>query len=175
MEAHTWTLRVGATERDQATVFTRQHQFRVGALVHFDRAYAAVTALEYVLGAIGADLVNGLQTLARKRWVAIEQVEAVVEGELNNPLTYLGVVGETGHAGLEKVWVRVYLASSEEEATIQRLWQEMLATSSLVHDEQIVLREDTAASCAWSLCCHYPSCAATHSKASARVRIRPST
>ena len=77
-----------------------------------------MSALEYVLAAIGADLVNGLQTLGRRRRVAIEQVEAVVEGELNNPLTYLGVVGETGHPGLEKVRVRVYLASPEEEAVI---------------------------------------------------------
>ena len=49
-----------------------------------------------------ADLVNGLQTLGRRRRVVIDQVEAVVEGELNNPLTYLGVVGETGHPGLER-------------------------------------------------------------------------
>ena len=50
-----------------------------------------MSALEYVLGAIGADLVNGLQMLGRRRRIAIEQVEARVEGELNNPLTYLGV------------------------------------------------------------------------------------
>jgi hypothetical protein len=136
MEGYTWTLRVSGTERGQATVFTRQHQFRVGAPVHFDRAYKAVSALEYVLGAIGADLVNGFQTLAHRRRVAIEQVEAVVEGELNNPLAYLGVVGEAGHPGLEKVRVRVYVASSEEEVTIQRLWQEMLATSPLIHTFQ---------------------------------------
>ena len=122
MEGYTWTLRVSATERGQATVFTRQHQFRVGAPVHFDKAYEAVSALEYVLGAIGADLVNGLQTLARKRRMAIEQLEAVVDGELNNPLTYLGAVGEAGHPGLEKVRVRVYLASPEEATAIQRLW-----------------------------------------------------
>jgi OsmC-like protein len=140
MECHTWTLRVSATERGQATVFTRQHQFRVGAPVHFDRAYEAISALEYVLGAIGADLVNGLQTLAHRRRVAIEQVEAVVEGELNNPLTYLGVVGETGHPGLEKVRLRVYLASPEEEAAIQHLWQEMLATSPLVRTFQTAIR-----------------------------------
>ena len=132
MERHTWTLRVSATERGQATVFTRQHQFCVGAPVHFDRGYEAISALEYVLGAMGADVVNGLQRLARKRRVAVERLEAVVMGELSNPLTYLGVIGETGPPGLEKVRIRVYLASPEEEATVQRLWQEMLATSPLV-------------------------------------------
>ena len=99
-----------------------------------------VSALEYVLGAIGADLVNGLQILGRSRRVAIEQVEARVEGELNNPLTYLGVLGESGHPGLEKVRVRVYLASSEEETAIHRLWHEMLATSPLVHTFQAAIQ-----------------------------------
>lgn len=142
MEAHTWTLRVSAAERGQATVFTRQHQFRVGAPVRFDRAYEAVSALEYVLGAIGADLVNGLQALARKRRVAIERIEAVVEGELNNPLAYLGVIGETGHPGLQRVQVKVYVASLEEEAAIRRLWQEVLATSPLVYTFQAAIRLD---------------------------------
>ena len=140
MEGYTWSLRVSATGRDRATVFTRQHQFRVGAPVHFDRAYEAVSALEYVLGAIGADLVNGIQTLGRSWRVAIERVEAVVEGELNNPLTYLGVVGETGHPGLETVRVRVYLASLEDETVIQRLWQEVLARSPLVHTFQAAIQ-----------------------------------
>jgi OsmC-like protein len=142
MQGYTWALRVSAGEGGQATVFTRQHQFRVGAPVHFDRAYGGVSALEYVLGAIGADLVNGLQMLGRRRRVAIHQVEALVEGELNNPLTYLGVVGETGHPGLEKVRVRVYLASSEEEAAVHRLWHEMLATSPLVHTFQAAIQFD---------------------------------
>jgi OsmC-like protein len=110
--------------------------------VHFDRAYEAVSALEYVLGAIGADLVNGLQALARKRRVAIERIEAVVEGELNNPLAYLGVIGETGHPGLQRVQVKVYVASLEEEAAIRRLWQEVLATSPLVYTFQAAIRLD---------------------------------
>jgi OsmC-like protein len=140
MEGYTWTLRVSASEQGQATVFTRQHQFRVGAPVHFDRSYEGVSALEYVLGAIGADLVNGLQLLGRRRRVAIEQIEARVEGELNNPLTYLGVIGEPGHPGLEKVRIRVYLASSAEETAIRRLWHEMLAISPLIHTFQAAIQ-----------------------------------
>jgi hypothetical protein len=101
-----------------------------------------VSALEYVLGAIGADLVNGLQTLARKRRLAIERIEAVVEGELNNPLAYLGVIGETGHPGLQRVQVKIYVASLEEEAAIRRLWQEVLATSPLVYTFQAAIRLD---------------------------------
>ena len=140
MEHHTWTLRVSAMPEGQANIFARQHQFRIGAPVHFDRTYGAVSALEYVLGALGADLVNGLQILAHKRRVVIEQLEAVVVGELNNPLTYLGVIGETGHPGLEQVRIRVFVASPEEEATIQRLWQETLERSPLVRTFQAAIQ-----------------------------------
>ena len=139
-ERYTWTLRVSTAGKDRASVFARTHQFHVGAPVQFDAAYDAITALEYVLGAIGADIVNGLQALARKRRVEIDHVEAVVEGELNNPLTYLGVVGESGHSGLERVSVKVYIASLATEAEIQRVWQEMLDKSPLVRTFQPAIR-----------------------------------
>jgi hypothetical protein len=140
MERYTWTLRVSTAGKDRATVFARTHQYSVGAPVQFDAAYDAITALEYVLGAIGADVVNGFQTLARKRRVEADHVEAVVEGELNNPLTYLGVVGESGHPGLERVSVKVYVASLDTEEAIRRVWQEMLDKSPLVRTFQPVIR-----------------------------------
>jgi OsmC-like protein len=136
MERYTWTLRVGTTSQGGITAFVRKQQFSVGAPVQFDEEYAGITALEYVLGAIGADVVHGLQSLARKRRVAIDHIEAVVQGELNNPLTYLGVVGESGHPGLERVRVKVYLASLAIDEDIQQLWQEMLARSPLVRTFQ---------------------------------------
>jgi hypothetical protein len=139
-ERYTWTLRVSTAGKNRATVFVRQHQFPVGAPVQFDAAYDAITALEYVLGAIGADVVNGLQTLARKRRVEVDHVEAVVQGELNNPLTYLGVVGESGHPGLERVSVKVYVASLAAEEDVQRVWQEMLDKSPLVQTFQPAIR-----------------------------------
>ena len=140
MEYYTWTLRVSAAGKDRATVFARTHQYSVGAPVQFDAAYDAITALEYVLGAIGADIVNGFQTLARKRRVEVDQVEAVVGGKLNNPLTYLGVVGESGHPGLERVSVKVYVASIAAEEEVRRVWQETLDKSPLVRTFQPAIR-----------------------------------
>jgi uncharacterized OsmC-like protein len=140
MEPYTWTLRVSTTGKDRATVLVRQHQFIVGAPVQFDAEYDAISALEYVLGAIGADIANGLQSLARKRRVVIDQVEVVVQGELNNPLTYLGVIGESGHPGLEKVRVKVYVASIAAEEEVRRVWQEMLEKSPLVRTLQCAIQ-----------------------------------
>lgn len=139
-ERYPWMLRVSTTPQRGATVFVRKHQFAVGDPLQFDAEYNAITALEYVLGAIGADVVSGLQNLARKRRVALDHVEAVVEGELNNPLTYLGVIGESGHPGLERVSVKVYVASLAAEEEIRRVWQEVLDRSPLVRTFQPAMR-----------------------------------
>jgi hypothetical protein len=141
-ERYTWTLRVSTAPQNTARVFVRQQQFTVGVPVQFDAAYHAISALEYVLGAIGAEVVNGLQLLARKRLVEIDSVEAVVQGELNNPLVALGVVGESGHPGLEKVQVKVYVASLAATEDIQRLWQEVLARSPLLRTFQPLIQLD---------------------------------
>jgi hypothetical protein len=130
--AFVWTLRVGSTGDGPATVFVRKHQYEVGAPVQFDPQYQYVTALEYVLGALAADVVNGLKSIASTRRVAIENIEGVVKGELNNPLTHLGVVGETGHSGIEKIELRVYVSSLADHAAIQTIWDETLARSPLV-------------------------------------------
>lgn len=131
-----WSVRVSANRPNQAAVFVRKHRYEVGLPLHFDEEYEQVAALEYALGAIGADIVNGLQALARKRRLQVDHVEAVVQGELNNPLIYLNVIGEQGHPGLERVSIKVYLSSLEPEDRLHLLWEEVLAHSPLVHTFQ---------------------------------------
>src|SRR5689334_13466437 len=114
-DAHRWSVRVSAAGKDTVRVFSRKHQFTVGAPVHFDEEYAHVSALEYALGAVGAELVHGLVSLGRRRRLAIDHAEALVQGELDDPLAYLGAVGATGHAGLAKIAVKVFVSSIDEE------------------------------------------------------------
>ena len=118
--------------RDTVEVYVRKHSFTVGAPIQFDPEYAHISALEYALGAVAADVVNGLRALARKRRTDLDAVEALVSGELNNPLTYLGVVGETGHPGIDRAAITVYLCSEASEDEIQKLWEENLERSPLV-------------------------------------------
>src|SRR5689334_11613521 len=107
-DAHRWSVRVSAAGKDAARVFVRKHQFTVGAPVHFDEEYGQISALEYVLGAVGAELVNGLVSMGRRRRLAIDHAEAVVQGSLDDALAYLGAVGAVGHAGLAEISARVY-------------------------------------------------------------------
>ena len=126
-----WGLRVSAAGKGRAAVYARSHQFEVGAPIPFDSSSERLSALELVLGAIGADLVNGFRALAERRRIEVDGVEAVVEGRLNNPLVHLGVVGESGHPGMEAVAVKVYVSSLAPPESVREVWEEAVKRSPL--------------------------------------------
>ncbi|MSQ21755.1 MAG: OsmC family peroxiredoxin [Dehalococcoidia bacterium] len=142
MDENRWTLRVHAVSKGPSTVFVRHSQFEAGEPLRFDPTYKQVTALEYLLSAIGADLVGGLQVIARRQSLKVTEIEAAVSCKLNNPLTYLGVVGEDGHSGVEQVAVTVYVSSEETEDTIRQVWDEVLKRSPLVNTLKPAMRLD---------------------------------
>jgi uncharacterized OsmC-like protein len=133
MEDTRWTLRVTAVRPLGSTVHARKHSFAIGAPISFDAEYGAITALEYLLGAVGADLVGGIQTVARRRRVEVDDIEVVVHGVLHNPMVYLRVVGELGDAGVRAIEARVYISSLDDEARVRAVWTEMLETSPIVN------------------------------------------
>jgi uncharacterized OsmC-like protein len=130
--ARPFGVRVRSSGAAAATAYARVHSFEVGSPLPFDVEEGRVTALEYVLGALGAELVNGFRAIARKRRLAIDEVEATVDGELENPLTHLGVVGETGHPGLARIWIRVHVATLEPEDVVREAWDVTLERSPLL-------------------------------------------
>jgi hypothetical protein len=126
MNTVAWTLRVTSVDGRTARVATRRHQFAVSRPVSFDIEHDGITALEYALGAVGAEIVTGLRELARRRRLDIEDLEAVVSGELKNPLVYLEVVDEAGDAAIARIQVKVHVRSGESEAVVQTLFREAL-------------------------------------------------
>ena len=94
MDVITISLRVTAPDRDVARVSTGRRQFAIGRPLEFDDASPRVAALEYALGAIGGEVVNGFRVFAHRRRVPVEAIEATVTGQLANGLAYLEVVGE---------------------------------------------------------------------------------
>lgn len=133
MEDTRWTVRVTAAQPLGSTAHVRRHSFAVGAPLSFDAEHGAITALEYLLGALGADLVGGIQTVARRRRVEIDGVEAVVHGVLHNPMVYLRVVGETGDPGIRAIEARIYISSLDDEARVRAVWTEVLETSPIAN------------------------------------------
>jgi hypothetical protein len=125
MTAITISLRVTAPGPAAARVSVGRRQFSIGRPVEFDDASPHVAAIEYALGAVGGEVVNGLREFARRRRVAIDAVEALVTGELQGGLAYLEVIGESGRPRLARIAVKVFVASGDHHAT-RALFDEMI-------------------------------------------------
>ena len=125
MNAITTSLRVTATAPASARVSAGRRQFSIGRPVEFDDASEHVSALEYALGSVGGEIVNGLREFARRRRIEIDAIEALVSGDLDHALTYLEVVGETRPPRLVRIAVKVFV-SAPDEAAIRVLFCELI-------------------------------------------------
>jgi len=130
MNAIMLSLRVTASDGSARVSSGRRH-FTIGRPVEFDEASPHVAAIEYALGAIGGELVNGLREFARRRRMVIDAVEALVTGELVNGLTYLEVIGERGTPALSRVAIKVFLSTPDEGA--QAVFDDMVTRLPLVN------------------------------------------
>ena len=131
MTVITMSLRVTAPG-PAARVSVGRRQFSIGRPVEFDEASTHVAALEYALGAVGGEIVNGLREFARRRRHPIDAVEALVTGELQDGLAYLEVIGETGRPRLRRIAVKVFVASADDGAT-RALFDETIERLPLVN------------------------------------------
>ena len=141
MNAITISLRVTAPGPAAARVSAGRRQFSIGRPVEFDEASPHVAALEYALGAVGGEVVNGLREFARRRRLAIDAVEALVTGELQDGLVYLEVIGESGRPRIRRIAIKVFVASGAQTAT-RALFDEMLERLPLVNTLREVLELD---------------------------------
>lgn len=131
MDVITISLRVTAPDPGAARVSIGRRQFSIGRPLEFDDASPHVAAIEYALGAVGGEVVNGVRAFAKRRRLPIEDVEAVVTGELENGLTYLEVVGEHGPPRIRRIHVKVFVASGDA-AAVRALFEHTLDRLPLV-------------------------------------------
>jgi hypothetical protein len=131
MTAFTISLRVTAPRPQAARVSVGRRQFSIGRPMEFDDASPHVSALEYALGAVGGEIVNGLWEFARRRRLDLDAVEALVTGELQDELAYLEVVGETGRPRIRRIAVKTFVASVDQTLTGE-LFREMIERLPLV-------------------------------------------
>lgn len=136
------TLRVTGGVRDVARVAVRRQQFAVGRPIEFDESSPRIAALEYALGAVGAEVVNGLREFASRRRLHLDAVEAVVSCELEHELVYLDVIGETGHPALRRVHVKLFVACADAVA-VRALFSEVLEKLPLTRTLSAATRVST--------------------------------
>ena len=130
---YAWTSRVSWVGKGWATAYARNHAFTVGGQASFREADAHPDAVEYLLGALGGDLISGFASHATRRGVEVDAMEASIFGRLNNPLVYLGVVGESGHPGFDTISCTLYVSADADEEVLEEVWRTTLARSPLVN------------------------------------------
>ena len=141
---YTWTVRVErvaepASETGKTyerRVYARNHSFSVGKQVSFEPADSQPSAVEVLLGALGADVVAGFEAEAARRRVSLDGVEMRLSGRLDNVLTHLGVIGEQGHPGVASIQGTLYVTADAEPGALDGLWRDTLLRSPLVNTLQ---------------------------------------
>jgi hypothetical protein len=129
-----WTVRITAAGGSTgARAHVRAFSFDGGAPLSFDVEHPAVTALEYLLAALGIDLASGIRHAARKRRVDVDDIEVVINGSLGDPLRFLRAIGADGDPGVTAIDAKVYIGSLEEEHVVSALWDEVLAVAPVVN------------------------------------------
>jgi hypothetical protein len=131
MTAITISLRVTAPGPAMTRVSVGRRQFSIGRPVEFDDASPHVAALEYALGAVGGEVVNGLREFARRRRLTIDAVEALVTGELAHGLAYLEVIGEGDRPRIRRIAIKVFVASVDDKA-VRTVFDQMIERLPLV-------------------------------------------
>jgi len=131
MDTIAFSLRVTAPDPEAARVSIGRRQFSIGRPLEFDEASPHVAAIEYALGAVGGEIVNGLRAFADRRRLPIDAVEAVVSATLENGLTYLEVIGEQGQPRLASIHVKLFVAAADTVAA-RTVFDQMLDRLPLV-------------------------------------------
>lgn len=135
-----WQTRTHWSGGMQTTVYCRNHSWHVGQPASFDVKDDAPSAVEYVLGALGACLTMGFQMRASQRKIQIDEVEISLTGQIDNIFVFLGTE-RNGHSGLAQVTGTLYVKSNADEEILDELWSETLAaspiTNTLTHNAAI--------------------------------------
>jgi len=129
---HVWSLRIEGAGSRESKVYAGKHAFSVGRQASFAGEDEHPSAVEYLLGALGGDIVSGFQLQATKQNVRIDGLELVVSGRLGNPLVSLGVVGAEGKPGFQSISATLFVSSDADEPTLLRIWRSTLAISPVV-------------------------------------------
>ncbi len=123
-----WRARVRGRGGMAAEVFVRNHSFVAGQPASFDTADQAISAVEYLLGSLGACLAVGFQWRASQRGITIHNLEVALQARSEDVLVYLGLE-DAGNPGLTGVRAVIYVDADAEQDALEQLLAETVRRS----------------------------------------------
>ncbi len=138
-----WSARVRWETGFRSKALVRDHTFVVDEPATLIGEDMAPNAAEYVLAAYGACLTTGMALNATKNGVKLRNVEVVVEGHLDNILTFFGM-SDRGHPGFKEISVKAYIDADTDDATLKKIWHDTVASSPVGNTcvRNVVVRDE---------------------------------
>ena len=126
---YVWRLRTRASGHQKATVYCRNFSWVLGQSASFEEKDAHPSAVEALLGALGASLATAYATEAARTGLQVDDIELTVTGRLHNILAHLGL--EAGDPFFAEITVKCYASTLDDEAEAKRLFEAIVARSPL--------------------------------------------
>ena len=125
-----WAARVTWKGGFKGQALVRGHTFVIDEPATLVGKDESPNAAEYLLAAYGGCLSTGFALNATKRGLKVRNFEVIVEGRLDNILTFLGL-SEKGHPGFKAIKVKAFIDADADDATVRSVWSETLASSPI--------------------------------------------
>jgi TusA-related sulfurtransferase len=129
-KAYEWRVRVRKSAPLVETVYCRNFSFTAGQPASFEEKDAHPSAIEYLLGALGADLVAVFAGECSRAGLTVDDIELTVRGKLHNVLVHLGL--EEGDPSLRFVEINCFASTMDEESAVRVAWERTLARAPIL-------------------------------------------
>jgi Predicted redox protein, regulator of disulfide bond formation len=126
---YVWRLRTRATGAQQATVYCRNFSWTLGQAASFEEKDAHPSAVEALLGALGASLATAYATQAARAGLEVDDIELTVTGRVHNILAHLGL--EEGDPSFADIEVKCYASTMDDEDAARREFETVVARSPI--------------------------------------------
>ena len=130
-ERFTWQVRVVALDGHSSRAHARNHTLELGRAASFHDRDDHPSAIEWLLSALGGDLIDGWTATASRAGLPRHDVELRLEATLDEPLAHLGVVGVGGSPAIAAITGTLYLGLPAPPETLAALWRATCERSPL--------------------------------------------
>lgn len=121
-----WSIRAVSTARRETKLYAGNTAISAGVQVNLQPSADRLSALELLLSALAADLVEGYRAQLEKRGIVPFGLELLLKAKLGNALVHLGVIGEHGDPGLSELTATLYVSADASEADLHAALEEAL-------------------------------------------------
>jgi len=118
-----WNARVKWQGGFKSQAYVREHAFLLDEPSTLAGVNSAPNAVEYLISSLGGCYLVGFVLNATKRGVKVDDAEVMLEGQLNNILTFFGL-SDKGHPGLDKINAKLYTRTKADRKIVEEIWKE---------------------------------------------------